>query len=167
MSKNAPLVDFSEFDISNPIAGREEIASINPHRHEMALLDGIVFEEPETKRIVGYRDVPVDEFWVRGHMPGLPLMPGVLMVECAAQLSSYFAIKNKIVGDGIIGLGGLDDVKCRGPVAPGDRFVVMILATKIRKGALFLCDFQGFVNEKLVVDGVIKGVPLPSPEKAS
>ena len=166
MSKNAPLVDFSEFDISKPIATREQIEAINPHRFEMALLDGILFEEVETKRIVGYRDVPEDEFWVRGHMPGMPLMPGVIMCECAAQLSSYFAIKNKIVGDGIIGLGGLDDVRCRGPVKPGDRFVMMIQATKIRKGALFLCDFQGFIDEKLVVDGVIKGVPLPDPKKS-
>jgi 3-hydroxyacyl-[acyl-carrier-protein] dehydratase len=160
LSKNDPIVDFSEFDMANPIATREQIDQINPHRFEMALVDGILFEEATTCRIAGYHDVLPDEFWARGHMPNMPLMPGVLMCECAAQLSSYYAIKNKIVGDGIIGLGGLDDVKCRGMVVPGDRLVVMIQATKIRKGAMFLCDFQGFVDQKLVVSGIIKGVPL-------
>jgi 3-hydroxyacyl-[acyl-carrier-protein] dehydratase len=56
----------------------------------MEQLTGILMFDPEQSLIVGYKDVKADEFWVRGHIPGRPLLPGVLMCECAAQLCSYY-----------------------------------------------------------------------------
>ena len=61
------------------------------------MLDGIVLIDPGRHLIVGYKDVRPDEFWVRGHMPGFPLLPGVLMCEAAAQLSCYYAVSQKVV----------------------------------------------------------------------
>lgn len=87
-------------------------------------------------------------------------MPGVLICESAAQLSSYFAIKTGLVTEGMVGLGGLTDVRFRNPVVPGDRLVLMLKKGKSRVNAMFNADFQGFVNETLVVDGTIKGVAL-------
>ena len=55
----------------------------------MEQLTAIVFDDVERGICVGYKDISPDEFWVRGHMPGMPLMPGVIMCEAAAQLCSY------------------------------------------------------------------------------
>lgn len=131
---------------------------MNPHRFEMALLDGIVFQTEE--RIVGFKDVSGGEFWVRGHFPGRPLMPGVLMCECAAQLSSYFALMNNMVTKGNIGLGGLENVRFRGPVVPGDRLVIMMKRDRFRQNIIFNSDFQGYIDQTLVVEGTIIGVVL-------
>ena len=59
-----------------------------------------------------------------------------------------------------MGLGGLEAVRFRGPVAPGDRLILMLEKGRSRPNAMFKADFQGYVNDKLVVDGTIKGVAL-------
>ena len=162
MPAKDPLVDFSEIDFDNPVGGIEEIRRYNPQRHEMEQLTGIVMEDVSRDICVGYKDVTHDEFWVRGHMPGLPLMPGVLMCEAAAQLASYFSQKHDLLGVELVGFGGLEDVRFRDPVRPGDRLVIMCHKIKLRRGAVVVCEFQGWVGQTLVVEGVIKGVPLPA-----
>ena len=152
------FVEFSEFDTNKVLIDREGINSVNPHRFEMMLLDGILYMDDD--RAVGYIDVKEDAFWVRGHFPEKPLMPGVLICECAAQLCSYFSMSWKIVETGYVGLGGLESVRFRGPVVPGDKLILMLKKGKVRQNALFFAEFQGYVNETLVVDGVIKGVAL-------
>ena len=155
--KNA-FVDFSELDYHNVLVDREGIYAVNPHRHEMALLDGILQINEMTA--VGFKDVTHDEFWIRGHFPNRALMPGVLICECAAQLSSYYAIKTKMVDSGYVGLGGLENIRFRAPVVPGNKLTVMLRRGKVRKNVMFIADFQGFVDEVLVIDGSIKGVAL-------
>lgn len=152
------FVDFSEFDVNNVLVSKEGIEEVNPHRFELSLLDGILYIDDD--RAVGFKDVSDDEFWVRGHFPGRPLMPGVLMCECAAQLSSYYALKSKLVDQGYVGLGGLESIRFRAPVVPGDRLIVMLRKGRVRRNAMFSAEFQGFVDSTLVVDGVIKGVAL-------
>ena len=84
------LVDPATIDTSRVLVDREGIRRGNPQRFEMEQLTAIVAIDPEKHLIIGYKDVEPDEFWVRGHMPDYPLMPGVLMCEAAAQLSSYY-----------------------------------------------------------------------------
>ena len=62
-----------------------------------------------------------------------------------------------------MGLGGLDNIKFRGPVVPGDRLVVMLKRGRVRHNVMFTAEFQGFVKDNLVVDGIIKGVVLNEP----
>lgn len=124
----------------------------------MQLLDAVLYMT-ET-HAVGYLDVKEDMFWIRGHFPDRPLMPGVLICESAAQLSSYFAIKTGLVSNGVVGLGGLESIRFRNPVVPGDRLTLMLQKGRTRPNAMFKADFQGFVGETLVVDGTIKGVAL-------
>ena len=153
------LVNFEDFDQNQVLVDREGIADVNPHRHELALLDGILFSTEESA--VGFKDITEDMFWVRGHFPGRALMPGVLICECAAQLSSYFGITTGMVDEGyVVGLGGLDNIKFRGPVVPGDRLILMLRRGKVRKNALFTAEFQAYVDENLVAEGVIRGVAL-------
>ena len=159
MAKRELILDFSEYDLNQVVADTEEIRRYNPQRFEMEQLTAICFEDPQRNTCVGYKDLGPDEFWVRGHMPGLPLMPGVIMCEAAAQLASYYSHRYNLM-QGIIGFGGLEDVRFRGVVRPGDRFVIVCRLLKLRR-SIMTCEFQCFVNQNLVCEGICKGVSLP------
>ena len=155
------ILDFSEYDVNHVIADQEEIRRYNLQRFEMEQLTAVVYADADRGICAGYKDLTDQEFWVRGHMPIMPLMPGVVMCEAAAQLSSYFAQKFDLLGCNVVGLGGLEEVRFRGTVVPGDRLVVVVQRLKVRRGAMILCRFQGFVREALVVEGKIIGISLP------
>ncbi|MCE5302713.1 MAG: beta-hydroxyacyl-ACP dehydratase [Planctomycetaceae bacterium] len=154
-----PILDFSKFDLNHVVADLEEIRRNNPQRFEMEQLTAICYEDRENHVCVGYKDLTDHEFWVRGHMPGMPLMPGVIMCEAAAQLASYFSHKYQLM-EGIVGFGGLEGVRFRGVVRPGDRFVIVSRLLKLRR-SIMTCEFQCFVNQNLVCEGVLKGVSIP------
>lgn len=155
------IMDPSCLDFSHIIADAAEIRNYNPQRHEMEQLTAIIYEDIERHICVGYKDVSVDEFWVKGHMPGLPLLPGVLMLESAAQMCSYFSQKYDLLGCEIVGFGGLEDVRFRDPVVPGDRLIVMCQMTKLRRNRIVVTKFQGLVGQSLVCEGMLKGIPIP------
>jgi 3-hydroxyacyl-[acyl-carrier-protein] dehydratase len=156
-----PIIDPSTLDFDRPIADIHEIRRYNPQRHEMEQISGILYENLESNVCVGYKDVTMDEFWVRGHMPGMPLMPGVIMLEAAAQLASYFVQKYDMMQAKMIGFGGADEVRFREPVIPGDRLVIALEMIRARPGRMMVCRFEGYVRERLVVEGEIKGIALP------
>ena len=107
----APLVDPAAIDTSRVLVDREGIGRCNPQRFEMEQLTAIVLIDVENKLIIGFKDVEPGEFWVRGHMPDYPLMPGVLMCEAAAQLSSFFCHEAGVHKEGFIAFGGMEDVR--------------------------------------------------------
>jgi len=155
------LYDFSHLDFNKPIFGLNDIRKMNPQRHEMEQLTGIVLVDRENHGIVGFKDITHDEFWIQGHMPGFPLMPGVILCECAAQLAGFYARKYDILGSGdFLGFGGMNEVRFRGPVFPGSRLVICARATRIRPHRRAEFEFQGFVNEKMVFSGQMIGVPI-------
>jgi 3-hydroxyacyl-[acyl-carrier-protein] dehydratase len=153
--------DPASLDFSKIIADAEEIRKYNPQRFEMEQLTAIIYEDLENHVCVGYKDITREEFWVRGHMPNMPLMPGVMMLEAAAQMCSYFSQKYDLLGAAMVGFGGLQDVRFRDPVIPGDRLVLMCQMTKLRRNAIVVTKFQGFVEESLAVEGILKGIPIP------
>jgi 3-hydroxyacyl-[acyl-carrier-protein] dehydratase len=156
------ILDPTQIDFGHHVADIEEIRRYNPQRFEMEQLSGIVFDDAKRMICAGYKDITENEFWVRGHMPGMPLMPGVLMCEAAAQLCSYYAHKHKLLGEcKVVGFGGMEDVRFRDPVRPGDRLVVVCKMLKVRAGAIIICRFEEFVGSTMVADGKIKGIPLP------
>jgi 3-hydroxyacyl-[acyl-carrier-protein] dehydratase len=156
------LLDLSRLDFNHVLADLEEIRRYNPQRFEMEQLTAIIYDDFKEKICAGYKDITDHEFWVRGHMPGMPLMPGVLMCEAAAQMCSYYAHKHHLLGDcKVVGFGGLEDVRFRDPVRVGDRLVVVCKMLKVRAGSLIVCRFQAFVGASMVADGQIKGIPLP------
>ena len=152
------LVDINKIDINKTETDIKGIRAINPHRFEMEQLSGIIRFDPENKIVIGYKDVKDDEFWVHGHIPGRPLLPGVLIIEAAAQLCTYY-YKKILQDDRFLGFGGIDKVKFRGKVLPGDRLIIIAKNTELRaRRAVF--DTQGITNNKLVFEGVIIGMAV-------
>lgn len=155
-----PLYDLSQFDFDRPIYTLDDIRELNAQRFEMEQLTAIVHLDTENHGIVGYKQLTYDEFWCRGHMPGYPLMPGVLQCEAAAQLASFYTKKFNLLGGDFVGFGGLTDVRFRAPVFPGARLDLAAKADRIKTGRLVEFDFQGFVDGTLVFSGQMTGVAL-------
>ena len=156
------ILEFDEYDTSHVVADLAEIRRWNPQRFEMEQLTAVIYEDAERHICAGYKDLRTGEFWVRGHMPGMPLMPGVMMCEAAAQLCSFYTLKHDLLGSDMVGFGGLENVRFRDPVRPGSRLVIVAQLLKVRRNAMCNCAFQCFVEQTLVCEGQIKGIPLPS-----
>ncbi len=153
------LFDLSQIDLAGkPVFDKEAICRVNPQRFEMQHLDGILWYDKEKFLILGYKDVAEDEFWVRGHIPARPLMPGVIMVEAAAQLSSFFV--KQIYGlEGFIGFAGIDSAKFRSVVEPGQRLYLLGHLTKFKRRK-YTCSVQGLVDGTMVSEAVVSGLQV-------
>ncbi len=155
-----PIYDYTQFDFDKPIFSIEDIRRVNPQRDEMEQLTGIVYVDTEKHGIVGFKDVTEREFWTRGHMPGYPIMPGVILCECAAQLAGYYARKFDMLAGDFLGFGGMDDVRFRIPVLPPCRLILVAQLSSYRKGRRAEFAFQGFVQDRMVFSGSMIGVPI-------
>ena len=162
MAEKELLIDLDSIDLTTTIADLEEIRSYNPQRFEMEQLSGVLYEDAEEGVAVAYKDITDDDFWTRGHMPNMPLMPGVMMLEACAQACSFFCQKNDMLGADMLGFGGLDEVRFRDPVVPGDRLIIICKLIKARRNRMVVCKFQGLVNRNLAVEGILRGIPIPT-----
>ncbi len=149
------LFDLSAIDLNGFLFDQEAVRARNPQRGDMEQLDGIVHAAPELGQIIGLKVTHEKEFWVPGHIPGRPLLPGVLMIESAAQVASFYT--REFVGwKGFIGFGGVEDCKFRMQVPPGKR--MYILAQKIwERHKRILCKTQGIVDGQLAFEASIVG----------
>lgn len=156
-----PIYPLEEVNFDNPLYTIEDIRQVNPQRFEMEQLTAILSIDTEGHGLVGYKDVTREEFWIRGHMPEFALMPGVVLCECAAQLAGFYARKYEVLGGGdFLGFGGMEEVRFRSPVYPGDRLLLMAKIARLRPGRRAEFDFQGYVNSKMVFSGRMIGVPI-------
>jgi 3-hydroxyacyl-[acyl-carrier-protein] dehydratase len=158
--------DVSTLDTSKVVAGPDEIRKVNRQRFEMEHLDGILHVDPAGAFVVGFKNVRADEFWVRGHIPGMPLLPGVIMLEAAAQLCSYYAMTHNVIESGtMLGFAGIEEFRFRGPARPGDRLVIIAKGDRLkRRQSIF--DVQGFVGGNMIFHGKIIGMPLETPAES-
>ncbi len=130
------------------VLGIEEIMKVLPHRYPFLLVDRIL-EIEENKRIVGIKNVTVNEPFFQGHFPGHPVMPGVLIVEAMAQVGGMLLMGTVDDPDSkVVYFMSLDNVKFRKPVRPGDqiRFEVDMLQVRGK-----VCRIRGVAK----VDGVV------------
>ena len=153
------LFDLSKIDLSaEPVFDREAICRVNPQRFEMQQLDGVLWYEKGKFLILGYKDVTEDEFWIRGHIPQRPIMPGVIMVEAAAQLSSFF-VRHIYQVNAFIGFAGIESTKFRSVVKPGQRLYLLCHLTKF-KGRRYTANVQGVVDGTLVFETIVSGMKV-------
>ena len=151
------LFDMSGIDLKGEsLFTKEEILEVNPQYYEMQQLDGILWYDKDKYQILGYKDVTEKEFWVRGHIPDRPIMPGVIMIEAAAQLSSFF-VKKIYELKGFIGFAGIDQARFRSVVEPGNRLYMLAHITKFRSRK-YICSIQGVVNGTMVFDTTVSGL---------
>jgi len=129
----------------------QEIMELLPHRYPFLLVDRIVEWDPG-KRIVGVKNVTINEPFFQGHFPGHPIMPGVLIVEAMAQVGGILALKAMGHGKRIAYFAGIDNCKFRRPVVPGDqlRLEVAVLA---HKGPVWKMHGDAWVDGVLVARG--------------
>ena len=130
------------------------------HRYPSLLVDAVTAHEPG-RRILAVKNVTVSEEFFQGHFPGMPLMPGVLMIEGAAQTAT-FLIK-KVVGWEVtqfVGLGGLNDVRFRGQVVPPARVYFIAGPGNVSGRRLARFPAQAFCNGQMVMEMELLGVLL-------
>lgn len=110
-----------------------EIANLLPHRYPFLLVDRVVELEPN-KKLVGYKNVTANEDFFNGHFPGLPVMPGVLILEALAQACAILAFKSTGYDpkDYVIYLMGIDGARFRKPVVPGDKLTLTAEVVKAK-----------------------------------
>ena len=153
------LIDLSKVDPHTVVVSRDEIyGRLLPQRHEFMLLDGVCTLDREKKLIVAYSDVRPEDWWVRGHIPGRPLLPGVLMLEMAAQVSALGA---RLLADlqGFIGFGGVEGCRFRATVEPPARLYLVAAGLHYRSRR-FVSATQGIVSGKLIFEAKIIGVTM-------
>lgn len=109
----------------------EAIREILPHRYPMLLVDRIV--ELESDRIVGIKNVTVNEPFFNGHFPAFPVMPGVLIVEAMAQVAGVLVLNHiKERDNKLVFLASIDNAKFRKPVRPGDQLRIEMQLDKLK-----------------------------------
>jgi 3-hydroxyacyl-[acyl-carrier-protein] dehydratase len=156
-------LDPAHLDLGRVIADQEAIRRVNPQRYEMEHLTAIVYVDPANHLVAGYKDVRPDEFWVRGHMPDYPLLPGVLMCEAAAQLCSYYIGTHGLMQGDFTGFGGLENVRFRTPVRIGDRLLMIGKGMKMnRRQTIF--NVQGFVGTAMAFHADVIGLGMTRPK---
>ena len=129
-----------------------EIQTLLPHQYPFLLVDRIIEIEPG-KRIVGIKNVTYNEPFFPGHFPGRPIMPGVLIVEAMAQTAGVLAFKSipeEEQGRPVFFLG-LDNVRFRKPVVPGDQLRMELELTKHRQ-AIWGFNGKSYVDGKVVAE---------------
>ena len=156
------LFDLDQVDTENPYLNRAEIYQRLPHRHEFALLDGVCRVDVELGRIVTFVNIREDAWWFRGHVPGRPLLPGVLMLEMAAHSAAL--LTQEVSGDrkSFIGFGGVGACKFREPVTAPSQLIILCVF-KDSRPRRFLAATQGIVGDKLAFEAEVTGLRMPPP----
>ncbi|WP_028308060.1 3-hydroxyacyl-ACP dehydratase FabZ [Desulfitibacter alkalitolerans] len=129
----------------------KEIQEIIPHRYPFLLVDRII-ELEEGKRAVGIKNVSVNEAHFQGHFPNHPVMPGVLIIEALAQVGAVAVLKLPQYAGKIAFFAGIDKVRFRKQVVPGDQLRLEVELVKI-KGPVGKGVGKAYVGEELAAEG--------------
>ena len=152
------LFDLAPIDLSQRVMSRSEMEHWLPHRGQMHLLDAVIWHSLDCKQGVALKHVRPDEFWIAGHFPGRPIMPGVLQVEAAAQLAVILYNRRRTEPLSAA-FTRLEHCSFRSMVVPGDDLYLLCQEVKwSRRG--FTCLVQGVANRKLAFVAQIQGLAV-------
>ena len=138
-----------------------DIERLIPHRWPFLLVDRIVEYDPDAKRIVGLKAVTATEWFFQGHFPGMPVMPGVIQVEALAQTMAVYVARQPGFGDRIGLFAGIDEVRFKRVVTPGDTLRLEVtmekLGSRFGKGRAIAT-----VNGEIACEGLLSFVIPPA-----
>jgi 3-hydroxyacyl-[acyl-carrier-protein] dehydratase len=153
-----PLVDLAELDLSQDVLPEEELRSLIPHDFEFKMIDGVCHLDLERGLVIAYKHFGEDAWWARGHVPGRPIMPGVMMIEGCAQTAAVLMKKREgLGGDDFIGLGGVDKARFRGAVVP-PATIHFVSVVGSRGSRIFKYPAQCYRDGKMIMEMVLMGV---------
>ncbi len=130
----------------------ETIRGLLPHRYPFALVDRIIEQVPG-KSATGIKNVTVNEPHFQGHFPEKPLMPGVLIIEALAQVGGIIVTQIPDLPKGLFVFAGIDKVRFRRPVVPGDQIILKAELLSIKRKRFGKVNGEAFVDGKLVAGG--------------
>jgi 3-hydroxyacyl-[acyl-carrier-protein] dehydratase len=142
-----------------------EIQTIIPHRYPMLLIDRIIELEP-LKRIVGLKNITMNEAVFQGHFPGVPVFPGVYIIEAMAQTGAVLLMREIPDRDNkLLYFTGIDEAKFRRPVVPGDQLRLEVTVQRYKMGYAKLRG-EAFVDGQLVAEANISSALADKQKKA-
>lgn len=130
----------------------EDIHKLLPHRYPFLLVDRIIDYTPG-KRAVGIKNVTFNEPQFQGHFPGRPIMPGVLIVEAMAQVGGIVLTQLPEIPEGLFMFAGIDKVRFRRPVVPGDQLVMTVELLSVKRRRFGKMQGRAEVDGQLVSEG--------------
>ncbi len=130
----------------------EKIHELLPHRYPFALVDRIIDYVPGEKA-VGIKNVSFNEPHFQGHIPGRPLMPGVLMIEAMAQVGGFVLMQLPDMQGSFFGFAGIDKVRFRRPVVPGDQLIMTVELLSFKRNRIAKMQGHGLVDDQMAVEG--------------
>ena len=130
----------------------EEILGLLPHRYPFALVDKVIEHIPGEKA-VAIKNITINEPQFQGHFPNRPLMPGVLIVESMAQVGGLIVTQMPDLPKGLFVFAGIDNVKFRRPVVPGDQLIITCQLLSIKRKRFGKVKGEAHVEGKLVCSG--------------
>jgi len=133
--------------------GKAELEAILPHRDPFLLIDEVIELEPG-KRAVARKTVRADEWYLAGHFPGRPIMPGVLMVEGLAQTGAVIVLTQEEHRGKMVLFGGINDIRFKRVVEPGDT-LEYICELETMRGPVGRGKIKATVDGKLAVRGTL------------
>lgn len=153
-----PLFDIDGIDLAGVACTPEEVGRINPQCGDMRQLDHVIWFSENFDEALGVKLVRDDEFWVPVHIPGRPLLPGVLMIEAVAQLGAVL-YRKKIGVDHFVGFTRCDDVVFRKSVVPGDTIHLLVQEVSVRRRR-FISLGQAMRDGSIIFEARITGMPV-------
>jgi 3-hydroxyacyl-[acyl-carrier-protein] dehydratase len=145
------------------VAQLDRVLGMLPHRYPFLLVDRVL--ELEKDRVVAIKNVTFNEPFFQGHFPGRPVMPGVLLVEAMAQAGAFITLGHLGPDRKILFmLAGLDKVRFRRPVIPGDQVKIEVKAVKIHR-PLWKMSAQARVDDELVAEAELSAMEVEEQDR--
>ncbi len=138
--------------MTSPVLTVEQIHKLLPHRYPFALVDRILEYVPQEKA-VGLKNVTFNEPYFPGHIPGNPLMPGVLQIEAMAQVGGTILMQIPELEGKFFAFAGIDKVRFRRPVTPGDQLIMTVELLALKRNRIAKMKGKGEVDGQVAVEG--------------